>query len=240
MPMTLAHPAAVLPLRRLGVPVSAMVIGSMVPDVPLFLGWWRGYAVTHSALGMVTVDLLATLLVLGVWFAVLRDPLVDLSPAVVRSRLARRARLTARQWLLAPAAACLGVATHLVWDAFTHAQSWGTTRLGWLQAEHYGVAGFRWAQYASGVLGLALVAWASVSHLRSLPRIRDPHPHTVHPGLLPAVVLAAGAWGLVTAVDQAPLGLHAMAFHATVNAIVAIAVGAAVACATWHVAVRAR
>lgn len=35
MPFTLAHPAYVLPLRRLGLPVSALAVGSMVPDVPL-------------------------------------------------------------------------------------------------------------------------------------------------------------------------------------------------------------
>jgi hypothetical protein len=46
--MTLAHPVAVLPLRRFGLPMAAMVIGSMVPDVPLFLRWSSGYQVSHS------------------------------------------------------------------------------------------------------------------------------------------------------------------------------------------------
>ena len=62
MPLTLSHPAAVLPLRGLDLPVTALVAGSMVPDVPLFLGWTRGYEVTHRLLGVVTVDpILATL-----------------------------------------------------------------------------------------------------------------------------------------------------------------------------------
>ena len=34
MPVTGSHPAAVLPLMRLGFVPSALVIGSMVPDLP--------------------------------------------------------------------------------------------------------------------------------------------------------------------------------------------------------------
>lgn len=67
--------------------MTAMVIGSMIPDVPLFLGWVRGYEVTHSLAGVLTVDIAVTMVVLAIWFALLRDALVDLSPAIIRSRL---------------------------------------------------------------------------------------------------------------------------------------------------------
>lgn len=43
MPVTIAHPAAVLPLRGLGLPLSAMVIGSMAPDLPVFSRSWGIY-----------------------------------------------------------------------------------------------------------------------------------------------------------------------------------------------------
>ncbi|RHW25669.1 DUF4184 family protein [Nocardioides immobilis] len=54
--MTLAHPAAVLPLGRLGLPMTALVAGSVVPDIPLFLWWVRGYELTHSLVGILVVD----------------------------------------------------------------------------------------------------------------------------------------------------------------------------------------
>ncbi|MDQ7908342.1 DUF4184 family protein [Phytohabitans sp. ZYX-F-186] len=37
MPFTGSHPAAVLPLVRWGLPPAALVIGSMVPDLPYYL-----------------------------------------------------------------------------------------------------------------------------------------------------------------------------------------------------------
>lgn len=58
MPLTLAHPAAVLPLRRCGLPMAALVIGSMMPDVPLFMRWSSGYQVSHSYTGVFTVHLI--------------------------------------------------------------------------------------------------------------------------------------------------------------------------------------
>ena len=39
MPFTLAHPAVVLPLRGLGLPMTALVAGSMAPDLPQMLGF---------------------------------------------------------------------------------------------------------------------------------------------------------------------------------------------------------
>ncbi len=40
MPFTLAHPAAVLPLRRLRLLRTVpLIIGAMTPDMPYFLPW---------------------------------------------------------------------------------------------------------------------------------------------------------------------------------------------------------
>ena len=133
MPMTLSHPAAVLPLRRHGMPMAAMVIGSMVPDVPRFMRWSSGYRVSHSYTGVFTVNLIGALVVLDCWNAFVRDALVDLAPDVFRVRLAARNRLSRRQWLLAPAAAVLGSVTHLAWDAFTHPGRWGVAHVAWLR-----------------------------------------------------------------------------------------------------------
>ena len=37
MPFTGSHPAVVLPLLRIGMPASALVIGSLTPDLPYYL-----------------------------------------------------------------------------------------------------------------------------------------------------------------------------------------------------------
>ena len=235
MPLTLSHPAAVLPLRRLGLPMTAMVVGSMVPDVALYLGSRRGYDLAHSALGVVTVDVVGALVVVAVWFTVLRDPLVDLAPVAVRDRLAPSARLTRRQWQLAPVGALVGAISHVAWDSFTHDDRWGSDHVGWLRHNHLGLAGLKWAQYASGVLGLLVVGWFAIAYLRSLPP-RDVHrpSRVMTPVAAAAVVVLAGATGLTSAVVKAPDGLHAMAFHGVVNTIIVCVVGGVLVCLAWQ------
>ncbi len=67
-------------------------------------------------------------------------------------------------------AVVLGALTHLVWDSFTHAGRWGVEVVPWLHTEHLGLPGYTWAQFASGLLGLAvLVIW-------SLRRLVDTAP----------------------------------------------------------------
>lgn len=236
MPLTLSHPAAVLPLRGLGLPVTALVVGSMVPDVPLFLGWPRGYAVTHSLVGVVTVDPVLTVVAVAIWFGVVRDVLVDLSPAALRSRLVPHVRLTTRQWLLAPLAAALGALTHVLWDTFTHPGRWGVGQIGWLQADHAGLPGAKWAQYVSGIVGLAVVCWSIATYLRSLPPIRAPGPRSRWATVVVAAIVVIGAVaGLASAVAHAP-GLHAMAFNAVVDGVIAVVVSTTVVCVSWRVA----
>lgn len=235
VPLTLSHPAAVLPLRKLGLPVTAMVVGSMVPDVPLFMGWQHGYLLSHSLLGVATVDPAVTLVAVWLWFAVTRDALVDLAPDAVRSRLVPHVSLTSRRRALAVPAALLGVLTHVLWDGFTHPGRWGVNHLAWLQLQHAGLPGYKWAQYASGVLGLVIVCLAAAGHLRALPSIRRPAPRPAWvAGILPAVAAVGAASGAVTATMNLSSGFHAMAFHGVVNAILAVLVSITAVCLAWR------
>ncbi|MFF7995399.1 DUF4184 family protein [Kitasatospora xanthocidica] len=90
MPFTLSHPAAVLPLlRRAGergpLVASALVAGSMAPDLPFFAdsllpGVYGHGGLTHRWWAVPTLDVaLAGALVAG-WHGLLRGPLVALLP----------------------------------------------------------------------------------------------------------------------------------------------------------------
>jgi hypothetical protein len=233
--LTLSHPAAVLPLRRLGLPMTAMVIGSMVLDVPLYLGSRRGYDIAHSPAAVPTVDIVGALIVLALWFAVLRDPLADLAPSAIRNRVAPRARPTRRQWVLAPLGAFIGGVTHVAWDSFTHADRWGTEHIGWLKTDHLGVSGLRWSQYVSAVGGLIIVCAFAVAHLRTLPVIREPRPARVLPAaVLPSAIAVAVTAGLVSALGKASVSLHSMAFHGAVSSVITLAAGIVIMCAGWQ------
>lgn len=221
MPLTLSHPAVLLPLRRLGLPFTALAVGSMVPDIPLFMRWDSGYVLSHHLSGVATVDLVLTVVIVRLWFSVVRDALVDLAPDPIRSRLAPHVSLTRWQWLLVVPSAWFGAFTHVFWDAFTHPGRGGVSRIRWLQDEHGPLSGYRWAQYISGVIGFAIVAFAIVRYLRSLPAVPRV---TARPAWADrasaAAAVATVVTALVTALIEARDGLHAVAFNSVVNAII--------------------
>ncbi|MER5863131.1 DUF4184 family protein [Kitasatospora sp. NPDC002040] len=183
MPFTFSHPAAVLPLLSQGrgrgrLIASAMVAGSVAPDLPYFVasllpGLYDFGVQTHAWWGVPTVDvLLASLLVL-LWHGLLRAPLVALLPvrwawAADRLTAAQRPRAELpRQtgWLLLSAG--IGAATHVGWDAFTHHGRAGVQLLPFLAEWHlFGQPLFTVLQYGSSLVALAALLWYLQRELR--------------------------------------------------------------------------
>lgn len=235
MPVTFAHPAAVLPLRRTGLPMPALIVGSMVPDLTLFVPSLRGfYDITHSLVGIATVDLVAGSALWWLWWFVLAEPTADAAPASVRRRLPEKpwAPVT---WLVVPAVV-VGAVTHVVWDAFTHQGRWGVALLPWLAHEHAGLAGYQWAQYGSGVVGMAVVlgaaiVWGRRQRLRRVPPRR-------HPRLASAWWAAPIVAGLISVVSvlvssRSPTDL---AFGVIIGGAAWAALAVLVVSVVWHAA----
>lgn len=169
MPLTPAHPAVVLPLQRLGLPLGALVAGAVAPDLPVFLPVGVGYATTHSGRGLPAATIIG-LLLLWTWDAVLRDAVVDLTPGL-RRRLPPRARRERRAWLLAPVAVAVGAATHVLWDSATH--DWGLVveEVALLRDEYGPFRLYGWLQHTSTVLGIGIVAAYGLARLLRLPEV---------------------------------------------------------------------
>ncbi|MFJ7148260.1 DUF4184 family protein [Streptomyces sp. NPDC100445] len=187
MPFTLSHAAAVLPaVRRDGsgrgrlVP-AVLVTGSFAPDVPYYAaavlpGGMESGGFTHSLPGVVTVDVLIAWALTGLWLLV-REPSLALLPAgrqggpAALLRLgAPRARVdaaTAGRWY---GSAVLGALSHVVWDAFTHHDRWGTRLVPALGRDRpAGVPLFTWLQYGSSVAGAVTIAVCVLRALRRAP-----------------------------------------------------------------------
>ncbi|AUY48709.1 DUF4184 family protein [Streptomyces sp. CB01881] len=197
MPFTLSHPAAVLPLLRAAgargpLVASALVAGSMAPDVPFFAesllpGAYGLGGATHSWWGVPTVDVaIAGVLVAG-WHTLLRGPLVGLLPdrlAPAAEALTARRRGTAARGAVDAAwfagSAALGAATHVGWDAFTHGGRLGVTLLPVLDRTVAGLPLYTVLQYGSSALALAALAGYLVRAVRAVEPAR------------PAVALPAG------------------------------------------------
>jgi hypothetical protein len=167
MPFTVSHVAAVLPLLRITVAPAALVIGSMVPDLPYFLPLGISRELSHSPVGVLTVDLPLGLLSVALWLLVFRAPLWDFAPRWLRKRW-HPAPVVWVSWsrgllslLLACAAILIGVATHLLWDSLTHPDGPLVLVMPELRHSWEHLPGYRWLQYLSSVAGIALMAvWA--------------------------------------------------------------------------------
>lgn len=132
MPFTATHVAAAVPLAWISrgrLPFSALAIGSMIPDIPVFFPGLLSYQATHSLAGIVTHGLPVGLLAFILFHFAIKQPLVALTPRFFRVRLAcwaaQRPTFALAPMLLACFCVTLGAASHVGWDAFTHKGRWG-------------------------------------------------------------------------------------------------------------------
>jgi Domain of unknown function (DUF4184) len=200
MPFTLAHPAAVLPLRRVKyLQTVPLIIGSITPDLPYYVPTRIGRLVpeTHTFVSTFTTDVPLGFAVLVLMF-LLRRPLTALLRARLRWRCVRameRFREQPLHWLLVPVSILVGAWTHLAWDSFTHSTGWAVRRvsalsapisIGWYTGEVCHVL-----QYVSSILGLTvLVVW--YRRLPSPPlEVAGLGTNRVPTGLMLALVLVA-------------------------------------------------
>src|ERR1700719_2432525 len=168
MPFTLAHPAAILPLRGLRyLRTVPLIIGAMTPDLPYYVPARFGLIgpETHSVTGSFTTCLVLGYAALAFVF-LLRRPLTALLSARARWLcLTALAPFDRRplEWLLASVSIILGVWTHLLWDSFTHNDGWMVHRMSALSAPvvigSYNGTVCHVLQYVSSVIGLAALAW---------------------------------------------------------------------------------
>lgn len=244
MPFTPAHVAAVLPLvgrerPRWAVP-SALVIGSMVPDVLYFVPISSDRELSHSWVGVLTLDLALGLGLVGLWHAVAAPVVRDLAALRVRTRTPVPSGLSARAWLLAVPCLVLGSLTHVVWDAFTHGDGWGVRLVPPLaDPVTAGLPAYKVAQYLSGVLGVAVVLAYCARVLATSP------PEHEAPGLatagerrvalltLVAVPLACAlAFAVPAALSRTPT--EVVLYIAVVRGVSGLGLAAAVVALWWH------
>lgn len=212
MPFTPAHAAAVLPLvRRSWAIPSALVIGSMGPDLTFYLPVSAARGHSHSLGWAFTVTPAFALAGWALWRWLLAAPARDLAPTSVRARWrpARPARglaHVARLWLAAYVSVVIGTLTHLFWDGFTHHNDWAAERIAALHIEIGGVHLHGWLQWASSIAGLALLglyaAWR-LAHTTPRPecaaRAHRPMPgwQLATVGALVVIPTVSAAWHLL-------------------------------------------
>jgi hypothetical protein len=186
MPLTPAHAAAVIPLRRWKARfwLSPLIVGSMAPDFMYYIfppQDLRHFG--HTPLGLIAFCVPVGLAVLLAFHAFFKRPLVLLMPLALREKLwplcGRYPILPLRRLLWICVLIYLGAVTHVLWDGVTHEDGWAVRDNPPMQEAILTVLGHeihicRLLQYVSSVGGLGLLAWWSWRWYRTAPAGRAP------------------------------------------------------------------
>jgi hypothetical protein len=129
MPFTFSHPAVVVPLHRYGLPLSALVAGSIAPDLCFYL---RPITTPdrfgHSLPGVLSFSLPAAFASLWIFHRFLKAPLIAMAPSRYRAALAPFAArfdfLPLSRLCRVAAAIGVGIVSHLLWDFICHLNGW--------------------------------------------------------------------------------------------------------------------
>ncbi len=178
MPFTLAHPAAAVPFTRWGFVLSALIVGSISPDIMYFLCLSTRCQFGHTLIGLFLFDIPAGIILLWLFHNVLKRPVISLLPATHQQCLMPLANdfhfIPLRRFFLIVMSLLLGALTHIIWDSLTHRSGWVVqqlpvfsvpiieTSLGTLKV-------YKVLQYGSTFLGATLLIYWYLKWLRQAP-----------------------------------------------------------------------
>lgn len=247
MPFTVSHAAIVLPLLS-GRPAahlvgSALIIGTMIPDLPYFVPLLRGSDQSHAATGPVTTDLIMGLVVFALWEMIMKGPLTALSPRALQRRLptAPEGEQPLRRWLWAVPSLVIGATTHVCWDMFTHKGRWGTRTFPALTEQLGPLPIFKWLQFGSGVIGLLVIAAALLWWWTRAPLVGTVAAAALRHKVIAWVIVLGSGLSVFAAVwliginAGRPVLQESLLFQMATHSMGAVAAALVVVCCSWHV-----
>jgi Domain of unknown function (DUF4184) len=238
MPFTLAHPAAIFPLRRLpALDPLPLIVGSIVPDIGYYLPPSIAPLLpnAHSVVASVTFCLPAGFVLLLMLLA-LAPPLLEPLPARHRRFVAASIQNFAKRknrLAVAVVSILVGAWTHIVWDSFTHRGGWAVEHSALLRTslEVPGLRSveiFRILQYLSSLVGLVIILFWYISAERRFVHASGPAENDGRVFLLGLLLALSVAIAALGARQWAAFSLYQVGFLALTS-------GIAIFCVLWFV-----
>ena len=247
MPFTLCHPAIVIALYRCArrhTSLPALVIGSMAPDFVYFFSFGVSGSFSHSLPGILIYCLPAGAFVYAIYYSLLRDPFLAWAPPAISARMDWKVewkwRSTREAWVVL-ASLALGAASHIAWDAFTHANTLPVNHFDLLRStisvDRYEVPLFKVLQHVSTLVGFVVItAYALGWYSGSTPAEPFPASLSVKQRLaVLAAVAAASAAGAVSGLLlRRAFSIEHGLFIAVVSGMATAALAIVLLCVGWH------
>jgi hypothetical protein len=237
MPFTLSHAAAAFPFRRTRLVLSAVIIGSFAPDFEYFVPFAHHGSFGHHPLGVLVLDLPLSLLVLWLFHRYAKEPLSACLPESARERLQLGPHTlsidTFSGFALIVFSILVGIATHLLWDSFTHTGYWVTDHLPIL-SRNVDLSLFGWRpwyailQYISSAVGILVLLLWSIHWYRTATPVKHQHDWKFlkrdRIALACSLLIALLAASVRAVLVGLPDGVHGAQRFMTIAAITVIAV----------------
>ena len=179
MPFTPTHIIAIVPIAKFArrLPISALAIGSMIPDLPMFFPAISSYHASHSFPGLFLYCLPVGLIAFLFFQFAVKEACIALLPLFAQQRVQhlkqRHIPVTSGALFFVVLAIVIGSATHVFWDSFTHKDGWATVHLSALNQTidlaGYTLLGYKLLQYGSTLLFLPLLLLLACRWLRRQP-----------------------------------------------------------------------
>ncbi|KMY49675.1 DUF4184 family protein [Peribacillus loiseleuriae] len=123
MPLTFAHPAAILPFSRKSkyINFSAMVLGSMAPDFEYFLRGQPFGEIGHTFIGFLFLNLPLVTLIYFIYHLFIHQTLFNHLPIFLQDSYSKKSDSSTNLKIIVFCySALFGMLTHVIWDSFTH------------------------------------------------------------------------------------------------------------------------
>ena len=170
MPFTPAHPAWLFPFRtvkKLNISWTALLIGSMVPDLEYFIWLSPAAYCSHTFSGIFVFNLPLTFILAFLWHHSLANALFPRLAFLNRNFQAERIS-DFPEWLKKNIWSFLlcsltGICSHLIWDSFCHANGYMVHRIPFLldftKIRGYDVRNCYIVWYLSTLIGLIIMSF---------------------------------------------------------------------------------
>jgi hypothetical protein len=176
MPFPVAHPAAILSLRRYCpryLSYSALVVGSLSPDFAYVIGHLHAGRFSHRFwAGSFGFCLPVGLLIVWV-FHLVRSPAVEFLPDRHRKLLRPLCRQSPESWLAFPVSVLIGAWTHDLLDSLSHPDGWLVEQISALRHPVYWLRATGQPVHALLYTGITFcgAAWLAGCYLRWLQQV---------------------------------------------------------------------
>lgn len=165
MPLTFAHPAAILPFSRKSkyIHFSALVLGSMAPDFEYFLTGRPMGDIGHTFAGFFWFNLPLVILVYFIYQLFIHEALFNHLPICLQDLCTKRIDSNGIvKALVFCYSALFGMITHVVWDSFTHINGYMVLRFPDFFTYSTNLYGFsiplyKFLQHGSTLFGLTII-----------------------------------------------------------------------------------